>query len=124
MRKTMTSTDGRNLQALLADPIIRGVLMSIDKGDRIGCFLRLYQQAKDGLLTKYETFTGICQVISDRARREAEPNAKQLLHGMRYSPDLWNFFTLMRSYGGDSAQQYSILAQELGFPSLRSTRYV
>lgn len=122
MRKTLTSSDGRNLQAVLDDPITRGVLMSIDKGDKVGCFLRLYQQAKDGKLSKYETFMGICQVLNDRAWRESQPDAKKLLHGMRYSAELWNFFILMRSYGGDSAQQYNILAQELGFASLRSTR--
>ncbi|KAH9929219.1 uncharacterized protein B0H18DRAFT_874204 [Fomitopsis serialis] len=121
--KTLTSTDARDLQSRLSDPVVRGMLASLEKNDKVGCFLQLYQQASEGKLDKYDTFTDICRVLSDRARRESHPDAKKLLHGMRYGADLWQFFTLMRSYGGNSAQQYSILAQELGFPSLRATRY-
>lgn len=117
-----SSADERKLQQQLRDPLFFTLWNHLERGKSTACFLHLYQQAADGKLKNSSTFTELCQVLSERVRRDTSSNAK-LKYGMRYPDNYLNFMTLMRSYGGNSARQFAILTGELAGPSPRTMRY-
>jgi hypothetical protein len=121
--QTLLSTDSRQLGDKLKDPLIHQIHLLLESDDHTKCFLSLYQAARDGKLDNSQTFTELCQVFEDRLRRESSEN-KNLKYGTRYPKHYLNFMILMRSRGGSTARQFSILTAELGGPSPRHLRYV
>ena len=117
------STDARALTGKLKDPVVFDVFEKLQKGDHFACFLSLYKSGCEGKLNNSKTFTELVQVFEDHLKRESSgnPNAK---YGIRYPINYLRFMVLMRSSGGASAQQYSILISQLGGPSPRRLRYV
>ncbi|KAH9947491.1 hypothetical protein B0H21DRAFT_691827, partial [Amylocystis lapponica] len=89
---SLRNADSRVLQATFRDPLIFKVFQSLERHDDLGCFLQLYQQAREGKLGNHKTFTELCAVFSDRVRRESKASTNpKLKNGMRYvvarSPD-------------------------------------
>jgi hypothetical protein len=58
----------------------------------------------------------------DRIKHETDEN-KNAKFGIRYPVNYLNFFTLLRSYGRESARQYGIITAALGGPSPRHSPY-
>ncbi|EIW56114.1 uncharacterized protein TRAVEDRAFT_50602 [Trametes versicolor FP-101664 SS1] len=117
------STEARDLRLKMADPVIFPLVQLLERGDVAGALLSLYQRAKEGGLAKYQSFIDICAVLDEQlARAESDsPGAKK---GIRYTQDYLNFMTMMRSYGQQSGQQYSILTSQIGGPSPRTLQKV
>lgn len=120
----LSSAETRDLQDKLNDPMVFDVFNRLERGqDGTGCFLALYKAAREGKLSKSQTFMDICSVFEEKLRRasSSNPNSK---FGIRYNENYKNFMILMRGDGGNSARQYSILQSQIGGPSMRSIRYV
>lgn len=119
----LRSVEARALQLKMADPVIFPLVQRLERGDSAGAFLALYQRAKQGGLAQYQTFVNICSVLDEQLTRaeSSSPGAKK---GIRYAQDYLNFMTILRSYGQQSSQQYSILTSQIGGPSLRTLQYV
>ncbi|KAF7972503.1 hypothetical protein HWV62_17876 [Athelia sp. TMB] len=114
-------TDARLLDNKLKDPLVFDIYLHLENRDHTSCFLSLYRAARNGDLDNAETFKQLCGVFDDRIRRETSEN-KNLKYGVRYPQHYLDFMTLMRSRGGSTARQYSILTSELGGPSPRHLR--
>jgi hypothetical protein len=120
---TFRDVEGRALHQKLQDPLLFDVFSKLERGESTAAFLQLYKYAKDGQLKSYDSFTNICTVLADRIKRETDEN-QNAKFGIRYPANYLNFFTLMRSYGGESARQYGLLTGALGGPSPRHLRFV
>jgi hypothetical protein len=120
---TFISIEARAVQLKLKDPLLFNAFQLLEKGEDSAAFLQLYQYAKDGKLKGYDTFTEICEVLTDRIRRQTSDN-DNLKYGVRYPANYLNFMILLRSYGSNSARQYGILTSQLGGPSSRHLRFV
>ena len=120
---TFRDVDGRELQKKLGDPLLFGVYTKLERGESTAAFLQLYKFAKEGKLKCYDTFADVCKVMADRIKHETDKN-KKAKFGIRYPVNYLNFFTLLRSYGGESARQYGIITSALGGPSPRHLRSV
>ncbi|CDO76768.1 hypothetical protein BN946_scf185028.g19 [Trametes cinnabarina] len=120
---TLRSAEARDLLLKMSDSTIFKLVQALERSDSIRAFLSLYQRAKEGKLTKYQTFVDICTVLEKQLTfaESDRPGAKK---GIRYPHDYLNFMTIMRSYGQQSAQQYSILTSQIGGPSPRSLQKV
>ncbi|KAJ7147344.1 hypothetical protein C8R46DRAFT_1359850 [Mycena filopes] len=112
------ATEGRKLDSLLKDPIAFKAFKALEKGRPTECFLQLYEATLSGKLKGYETLTEICTVAAETIRRTDEGT----LSGIRYTAHYLNFAILLRSYGGNSAQQFGILSGEIPLPSMRHIR--
>ncbi|KAJ7054413.1 hypothetical protein C8F01DRAFT_1259690 [Mycena amicta] len=110
--------EARNLNDQLKDPLVFKAFKAFQKGESTECFVQLYEACLNGDLKKYDTFKQLCGVLTDVLQREGT-NKK---HGIRYLADYHNFMILLRSYGGQSARQYGILAGQLPCPSSRQLR--
>jgi hypothetical protein len=119
--QTLLSTDSRQLGDKLKDPLVHQIHLLLEEADHTKCFLSLYRAAQEGKLSQSQTFTELCQVFEDRLRRESSDN-KKMKYGTRYPKHYLNFMILMRSRGGSTARQYSILTSELGGPTPRHLR--
>jgi hypothetical protein len=120
---TLISIKARALQLKLKDPLLFNAFQSLEKGEDSTAFLQLYQYAKDGKLKGNDTFTEICEVLTNRIRRQTSDN-DNLKYGVRYPANYLNFIILLRSYGSNSACQFGILTSQLGGPSSRHLRFV
>lgn len=118
---TFCDVDGRELQKKLSDPLLFDVYTKLECGESMAAFLQLYKFAKEGKLKCYDTFTDVCKVMADCIKRETDKN-KNAKFGIRFPVNYLNFFTLLRSYGGESAHQYGIITSALGGPSPRHLR--
>ncbi|KAI0729049.1 hypothetical protein C8Q72DRAFT_944230 [Fomitopsis betulina] len=115
---TLRAGEARTLRLTMADPVIFPLVQQLERGNIAGAFFSLYQRGREGGLAKYETFVNVCTVLEDQlTRADTGPGAKK---GIRYSQDYLNFMTMMRSYGQQSSQQYSILTSQIGGPSPRT----
>lgn len=119
----LLTTDARLLDEKLKDPLVHQIHNLLEKDDHTKVFLSLYQAALEGKLDKSETFTDICAVFEDRLRRDQSDN-KKIACGARYRQNYLNFMILMRSRGGQSSRQYSILTSQIGGPTERRLRCV
>ena len=119
--KTFLGAEARDLQMKTQDQLIFSVWQSLNRNDSTGTFLTLYKQAHDGKLVNHEIFVQLCSVLSDQVRRTTSDNPR-LKNGIRYPRDYLNFMTVMRSYGGQTASQYTILRTQLGGPCPRTLR--
>lgn len=117
---TLRAGDARALRLKMTDPVIFPIVQQLERGDVAGAFLSLYQRARDGGLAKYQTFMDICTVLEDQLKARAESDSPGAKKGIRYTQDYLNFMTIMRSYGQQSSQQYSILTSQIGGPSPRT----
>ncbi|KAJ7816595.1 hypothetical protein B0H14DRAFT_3743669 [Mycena olivaceomarginata] len=117
-QKRFHDVEGRQLDALLKDPIAFTALKTLQKGDTTGAFLQLYEAVLTGKLKKYQTVLDLCTVVADVIKREGTSK----MSGIRYPAHYLNFATLMRSYGGNSAKQFGILSGEIPLPSTRHLR--
>ncbi|KAF9236407.1 hypothetical protein BU15DRAFT_76980 [Melanogaster broomeanus] len=121
---SLSSSDARTFNAALQDPLVFDIyqcLNSNDGNNGTDCFLALYRAAKQGKLSKHETFLDICKVFEDKVRRNSSSNPN-LKYGVRYNENFRNFMILMRGHGGNSARQYGILQTQIGGPSIRTLR--
>ncbi|KAF8161385.1 hypothetical protein B0H34DRAFT_796185 [Crassisporium funariophilum] len=109
------------LQDKLADPVLFDIFESLKTGKPEDCFLQLFKQAHEGKLQNHERFLEVCEVLSDRIRRDTSGN-RNLKYGMRYSKTYLDFMIAMRGYGQNSNRQYEILAAEFCGPSVRHLR--
>ncbi|KAI0645527.1 hypothetical protein C8Q79DRAFT_1104104 [Trametes meyenii] len=116
---TIRSTEARELQLKMGDPLIFQLVKNLERGDSAGAFLCLYERAKGGKLANHQTFVDLVTVMEDQLKR-AESDSPGAKKGIRYRQDLLNFWMLMRGRGQHSAQQYSILASVLGGPCPRT----
>lgn len=107
----------------LENPNVLRTLRTIATNTKANAFLTLYQQALDGRLDNDHIFVAISLQFAERTTRltEGGPNA---LKGMRYSKEFADFCTIMRSYGGMSATQYSFLRTAIGGLSMGTLRCV
>ena len=119
----LRSFENANLQDKLKDPVLFDVYESLKTGKPEDVFLRLCKQARDGHLQTFERFMDVCEVFSDRIRRDMSNNSN-LKYGIRYSKSYLDFMIAMRGYGPNSNRQYSILTAEFLGPSIRHLRYV
>ncbi|KAJ7041877.1 hypothetical protein C8F04DRAFT_1390777 [Mycena alexandri] len=110
--------EARKLDSLFKDPIAFKAFKTLEKGRPTECFLQLYEATLNGKLKGYETLKEICTVAAETIRRTDE----KTLSGIRYPAHYLNFAILMRSYGGNSARQFGILAGEIPLPSMRHIR--
>lgn len=120
---TFRDVEARSLGDKLKDKIVFEAHADIERGNTIGCFLRLYGAAMDGKLDSHKTFTELCHVLEDQVHRQTSSNTK-LKYGIRYPESYLNFMILLRSHGGNSARQYGLIASQLGGPSPRHLRCV
>ncbi|KAJ3502810.1 hypothetical protein NLJ89_g8719 [Agrocybe chaxingu] len=111
----------KQLQDKLSDPILFDIYESLKTGKPEDCFLLLHKQAQSGQLKDFGRFLDICEVLTDRVRRDFSGNEK-LKYGIRYSRSYLDFMIAMRGYGQNSNRQYEILAAELCAPSVRHLR--
>ncbi|OSD06283.1 hypothetical protein PYCCODRAFT_1520004 [Trametes coccinea BRFM310] len=116
---TLRTAEARDLQLKMSDTTIFKLVQALERGDSIRAFLALYQCAKEGKLTRYQTFVDICAVL-EKQLSLAESDSPGAKKGIRYPQDYLNFMTIMRSYGQHSAQQYGILTSQIGGPCPRS----
>ncbi|KAJ7742173.1 hypothetical protein DFH07DRAFT_980597 [Mycena maculata] len=110
--------EARNLNDQLKDPLVFKAFKALQKGETTECFIQHYEACLNGQLKKYETFKQLCGVLTDVLQREGTDKK----YGIRYPADYLNFMTLLRSYGGQSARQYRIIAGQLPCPSSRQLR--
>jgi len=115
--------ENQDLQDKLSDPVLFDIHESLKTGKPEDCFLRLFKQAQEGKLETYGRFLDVCEVLSDRVRRDTSGNPN-LKYGMRYSKSYMDFMIAMRGYGQNSNRQYGILAAEFCAPSFRHIRYL
>ncbi|KIJ63902.1 hypothetical protein HYDPIDRAFT_29247 [Hydnomerulius pinastri MD-312] len=118
----LSSSNVRTFNAALQDPLVFDVYQRLRNGDNgTDCFLALYHAARQGKLSKHETFLDICKVFGDKLRcnNPSDPNLK---YGVRYNENFRNFMILMRGHGGNSARQYGILQTQIGGPSTWTLR--
>lgn len=113
--------ENRELQDKLADPVLFDLYESLKTGKPEDCFLQLFQQARGGQLKTYERFLDVCEILTDRVRRDNSGNDK-LKYGIRYSRSYLDFMTVMRGYGQNLNRQYEILAAEFCGPSVHHLR--
>lgn len=111
------------MKDLVSDRILFDITESLKTGDAHDCFLRLFDHAKNGNLSKHQRVIDICESLDDRVRREASGNPK-LICGIRYTQNVIDFMMVMRSYGHNSHQQYSIFTSTFGGISSRHLQYV
>ncbi|KAJ3489093.1 hypothetical protein NLJ89_g11559 [Agrocybe chaxingu] len=111
----------QQLQDKLSDPVLFDIYESLKTGQPEDCFLLLHKQAKNGQLKDFACFLDICEVLTDRVRRDFSEN-KKLKYGICYSRSYLDFMIAMRGYGQNSNRQYEILAAELCAPSVRHLR--
>lgn len=111
------------MKDLLSDKILFDINESLKSGDPHDRFLRLFIHAKEGNLTKHQRVIDICESLDDRVRGEASGNPK-LICGIRYSQNDIDFMMVMRSYGHNSHQQYSIFTSTFGGISSCHLQYV
>ncbi|KAJ7837146.1 hypothetical protein B0H13DRAFT_1912627 [Mycena leptocephala] len=116
--KRFLADEARKLNDQLKDPLIFKSFKLLQKGESTECFIQLYDACLKGKLKKHETFKQLCSVLSDVLEREGT-NKK---FGVRYPKDYLNFMILLRSYGGQSARQYGIIAGQFPAPSARHLR--
>jgi hypothetical protein len=119
----LRDVDGRSLQEKLEDPLLFAAFHALERGKDASGFFDLWKYAREGRLKGRETFSEICQVVTDQVRRSCSNN-ENLKYGVRYPANYLNFMVLMRSYGGDSRKQYAILTSQLGGPSPRHLRFI
>ena len=117
------STDAQALAGQLRDTVVFDVFEKLQKSDHFVCFLSLYKAGCKGKLDKSKTFTKLAQVFNDCLKRECYDNLNAK-HGICYPINYLQFMVLMRTSGGTSAQQYSILVSQLGGPSPWCLQYV
>ncbi|KAJ7194862.1 hypothetical protein GGX14DRAFT_359779 [Mycena pura] len=110
--------EARTLDDKLKDPLVFKSFKLLQKGESTECFIQLYDACLNGELEKHQTFKQLCGVLADVLQREGT-NKK---FGVRYPKDYLNFMILLRSYGGQSARQYGIIAGEFPAPSARHLR--
>lgn len=120
---TLQDFEGRSLHEKLDDPVLFSAFQAFERGKETHGFFELWKYSREGRLKGRETFTDICHVLTDHIRRSCSDN-KNLKYGVRYPDNYLNFMVLMRSYGGDSNQQYGILTSQLPGPSPRHIRFV
>ncbi|KAL7280478.1 LOW QUALITY PROTEIN: hypothetical protein ACG7TL_005410 [Trametes sanguinea] len=60
---TLRTAEARDLQLKMSDTTIFKLVQALERGDSIRAFLALYQCAKEGKLTRYQTFVDICAVL-------------------------------------------------------------
>ncbi len=120
---TFCDVDGCKLQKKLGNPLLFDVYTKLERGESSAAFLQLYKVAKEGKLKCYNTFTNVCKVMADRIKHKTDKN-KNAKFGIRYPVNYLNFFTLLCSYGGESARQYGIITSALGGPSPQHLRSV
>ncbi|KAF4618575.1 hypothetical protein D9613_009688 [Agrocybe pediades] len=113
--------ESQRLQELLIDPVLFDIHESMKTGKPEDCFLQLFKQAREGKLETSKRFLEVCEVFSDRIRRETSGN-RNLKYGIRYSESYLNFMIAMRGYGQNSNRQYSIFTAEFNGPSVRHLR--
>ncbi|KZW01192.1 hypothetical protein EXIGLDRAFT_760954 [Exidia glandulosa HHB12029] len=113
--------ESRSIEAKLKDPVLFQLWTEMERSSPGACFLSLYKQSLEGKLESETTFLEVCKMFTDRVRRETSEN-KNLKYGIRYSEHVINFAVLMRSFGSNSAQQYSIFRGAFGGPSPRHLR--
>jgi hypothetical protein len=65
---TFQSVEGRAIQEKLKDPILFDVFQALEKGETAYGSLQLYRYAKEGKTKAYDTFTEICEVLTDCIR--------------------------------------------------------
>ncbi|KAG6873819.1 hypothetical protein C0992_008380, partial [Termitomyces sp. T32_za158] len=118
---TAQTLEAHTLLKKLQDPVLFDLHRLLNRGQDVDCFFQLYLHAQEGNLKNMDVFHDICEVLVDKLNRELSdnPNAK---YGIRYPQNFLNFMTLVRSHGSNSAQQYSLLAPQLGGPSARHLR--
>ncbi|KAI0349019.1 hypothetical protein OH77DRAFT_1415677, partial [Trametes cingulata] len=122
--KTMRATEARDLELKMSDPNIFTLAHELERGNSAAAFLALYRRAKEGKLVKYQTFVDICNVLKTQLELSEGDNGAGARKGIRYPADYLNFMTMMRSYGQNSAQQYGILAAQIGGPCPRTLKNV
>ncbi|KAJ3913480.1 hypothetical protein F5877DRAFT_83755 [Lentinula edodes] len=105
-----------HMKDLLDDKILFDINDSLKTDDPHDCFLRLWSHAKEGNLGKHEHVVEICASLEDRVRRESSDNPK-LKYGIQYVQNVINYMMLMRGYGHNSHQQYTIFTSTFGGPS-------
>jgi len=120
---TFCDIDGHKLQKKLGNPLLFDVYTKLERGESTAAFLQLYKVAKEGKLKCYDTFTDVCKVMADRIKCKTDKN-KNAKFGIRYPVNYLNFFTLLHSYGGESARQYGIITSALGGPFPQHLRSV
>jgi hypothetical protein len=120
---TLQKVEGRRLDRELKDPVLLKAFHLLQRDKDTAGFFQLYQYAVEGKLKGYETFTQICEVLTDQIRRNNSDNANAK-YGVRYPANYLNFMVLLRSYGAKSARQYGILTSQIPGPSPRHLRYV
>ncbi|KAJ3727641.1 hypothetical protein C8R42DRAFT_620753 [Lentinula raphanica] len=108
----------RFVNDILSDKILFDVTESLKTGDAHDCFLRLWEHAKAGNLNEHQRVVDICDALDDRVTRELSGNPRSIC-GIRYSQNVINFMMMMRSYGHNSHQQYSLFTSVFGGPSSR-----
>ncbi|KAF8835608.1 hypothetical protein BDN67DRAFT_984506 [Paxillus ammoniavirescens] len=118
---TFHSTDGHALQDKLKDPLVFKIFKMLERGSPAECFIELYEAARNGKLAGHTTFKQLCDVFTDRFHRINSDNPN-LKFGIRYPEAYLNFMILLRSHGGNSMRQYSILTSQLGGPSSQQLR--
>ena len=118
---TLKSAEAREIQARLQDPLVFQVWQTLERGNSTATFLELYKLVCEGKLKDHTVFVQLCGVLTDQLHRASSDNP-HLKKGIRYPRDFLNFMTLMRSNGGQSSQQYSILTSQLGGPTARTLR--
>ncbi|KAJ7136427.1 hypothetical protein C8R43DRAFT_1089454 [Mycena crocata] len=116
--KRFADDEARNLNDQLKDPLVFKAFKLLQKGESTECFIQLYEACLNGELKKYETFKQLCTVLADVLGREGTDKK----YGIRYPRDYLNFMILLRSYGGQSARQYGIIAGQFPAPSSRHLR--
>jgi hypothetical protein len=119
--RTFRAVEARTLSEQLKDTVVFNAHSDLERGNPIGCFLRLYGAAAAGNLDNYKTFSDLCEVLEDRVHRETSSNVN-LKYGIRYPQSYLNFMILMRSHGGNSSRQYGLITSQLGGPSPRHLR--
>ncbi|KAJ3766604.1 hypothetical protein FB446DRAFT_757584 [Lentinula raphanica] len=108
----------RFVNDLLSDKVLFDITESLKTGEAHDCFLRLWEHARAGNLDKHQRVVDICDALDDRVKRELSSNQKMIC-GIRYSQNVINFMMMMRSYGHNSHQQYSLFTSVFGGPSSR-----
>ncbi|KAE9389323.1 hypothetical protein BT96DRAFT_960070 [Gymnopus androsaceus JB14] len=114
----MQKIERRHMKDLIGDRVLFDLVESLKSNAPHDCFLSLWNHAREGRLDKREVVVDICASLDDRVRRESSDNP-HLLRGIRYSENVINFAMLMRSYGHNSHQQYTIFTSTFGGPSSR-----
>ncbi|KAJ6596163.1 hypothetical protein DFH09DRAFT_1407086 [Mycena vulgaris] len=116
--KLYLDDEAHNLNDQPKDPLVFKAFKSLQKGASTECFVQLYEACLNGELKNYATFKQLCEVLADVLEREGTDKK----YGIRYPADYLNFMILLRSYGGQSARQYGIIAGQYPCPFTRQLR--